>query len=530
MRRFSSYGPPNPKSHYFAPREELIDRVFRSLTGEGSMGNDYCLTVWAPRQTGKSWLMQQVLFRVRQSGNFLAIKVNLEDQKDKNSVPEILQGIARKIGEELGLEFEGIDNQETFQEIFKRGVLTKPLVLLLDEFDALPEEAINSIVSTFRNIYMNRLDQMDVPYDEKRYLLHAVALIGVRSVLGVENVKGSPFNIQQSFHIPNLTFDEVEGMFRWYERESGQAVESGVVRRLYDEVKGQPGLVGWFGELLTDTYNQDTAAPITMDDFDEVYAAATYTLPNNNILNIISKVSAPPYRQWVLELFKTGVRIPFRYDDKETGFLYMNGVVGLEKAGRTEYFIRFSSPFVQKRLFNFFANELFGYLGQLVEPFEKLDNVVGETELNIPGIIGYYGRYLSRNRHWLLKDVPRRKDLRIYEAIFHFNLYKYLAEFLGPRGGKVVPEFPTGNGKVDLVVRYQERMYALELKSFAQESAYKDSLTQAAEYARQLKLGEIFLVFFVEAVDEDTRRKYEIPYCHESSGVTVTPLFVVTGE
>jgi hypothetical protein len=36
-----------------------------------------------------------------------------------------------------------------------------------------------------------------------------MALIGVRAVLGVENVKGSPFNVQRSVHIPNLTHDEV---------------------------------------------------------------------------------------------------------------------------------------------------------------------------------------------------------------------------------------------------------------------------------------------------------------------------------
>ena len=52
--------------------------------------------------------------------------------------------------------------------------------------------------------------------EEKDYLLHGLALIGVRAVLGVENVKGSPFNVQRSLHIPNLTHDEVVYLFDCY--------------------------------------------------------------------------------------------------------------------------------------------------------------------------------------------------------------------------------------------------------------------------------------------------------------------------
>ena len=98
--------------------------------------------------------------------------------------------------------------------------------------------------------------------EQKTYLLHAVALIGVRSVLGIENQKGSPFNVQRSVHIPNLTFEEVEEMFKWYEKESGQVVEDEVLHALYDEMRGQPGLTCWFGELLTEMYNTIPGGPL----------------------------------------------------------------------------------------------------------------------------------------------------------------------------------------------------------------------------------------------------------------------------
>lgn len=528
MRRFSSYGPIDNEEHYHAPREALIEKAYTQLVGYNPQKGGHYITVWAPRQTGKSWLMQQIFLRLQQEPRFQVIQINLEHLKHKGSAAEIISKIAREIGEQLDKNFDGIDEPDKFQEIFKKGVLDKPLILILDEFDALLEEAINGLVGIFRNIYNRRLYEVNKSTEEKSYLLHGVALVGIRSVVGVENKKGSPFNVQRSLHIPNLTHEEVKGMFRWYERESAQKVEDAVIDRIFYETNGQPGLTCWFGELLTETYNQKRDRPIGAANFEEVYAAATYTLPNNNILNIISKVKDSPYREWVLDLFKTDEKVNFRFDDREIGYLYMNGVIDTEKVGRTDYYVRFSSPFVQKRLFNYFSNELFDYLGRLVEPFEKLDDVVGEAALNVRNLLKCYNRYLARNRDWLLKDAPRRKDLRVFEAVFHFNLYMYLIEFLKSRGGRVYPEFPTGNGKVDLIVHYKGRVYGLELKSFTHESAYKGALYQTAKYGKQLELSEMFLVLFVEYIDNKSREQYERDYLDKETGVTVKPIFVET--
>ena len=104
-------------------------------------------------------------------------------------------------------------------------------------------------------------------------------------MIGVENTTGSPFNIQRSLNIPNLSFDEVEYMFKWYEKETKQKIDPKVICKLYDELNGQPGLISWFGELLTETYNKEADKPITLDGFTYVFRLACHALPNNNILN-----------------------------------------------------------------------------------------------------------------------------------------------------------------------------------------------------------------------------------------------------
>ncbi|MEZ4527342.1 MAG: hypothetical protein R2941_15595 [Desulfobacterales bacterium] len=61
----------------------------------------------------------------------------------------------------------------------------------------------------------------------------------------------------------------------------------------------------------------------------------------------------------------------FGYDKTLLNFLYLNGVTDIEKSGEN-MFVRFSSPFVQKRLFNYFSNELFDETGELYQPVADL--------------------------------------------------------------------------------------------------------------------------------------------------------------
>jgi len=106
----------------------------------------------------------------------------------------------------------------------------------------------------------------------------------------------------------------------------------------------------------------------------------------------------------------------------------------------------------------------------------------------------------------------------------------YLQQFLRSRGGRVYPEFPTGNGKVDLFIHYRKQIYALEIKSFGDQATYRKSLVQAAAYGQKLQLADIWLVLFVAYVDEVNRQKYEVLYEDAQSGVTVRPVFVETGS
>ena len=529
MRTFSSYGPIKVNQHIYAPRTTLIDFACQQLIGEVGEEDGHYITVWAPRQTGKTWLMQQVMERLRTQGDFEVAILTMQFAKNMHDAKAVLKVLTDGLRGWFRRDFPTLDSFADFPALFTNRWFSKPLILILDEFDALDESIINEFAVQFRSIYTQRSNESDRPSADKHYLLHGLALIGVRSVLGIENVSGSPFNVQRSLRVPNLTQDEVSGMFRWYEEESGQVVEPAVVERLFAETRGQPGLTGWLGELVTQKFNTAPTQPLTMAVFEEAYTAAIQILPNNNILNIISKAKQEPYQEIVLEFFKVGRKVPFTFDNPHLSYLYLNGVIDFEQEDK-KYYVRFACPFVQKRLFNYFANDLFRYLGGLHDPFEDLSHIINAQGLHIRNLMQLYERYLQKNRHWLFKDAPRRStDLRIFEAVYHFNLFMYLSRFLENHRGQVTPEFPTGNGKLDLLVQYAGQRYGLEGKSFADQTEYQRSLRQAADYGRQLGLTTMSLLLFVEAVDEQNRQKYEAPYQDPATGVRVEPTFVATG-
>jgi hypothetical protein len=95
MRRFSSYGPIDTEAHYYTPRKKLIERAYTQLMGENTKKDGHYITVWAPRQCGKTWVMQQVLFRLQKDSRFDVLKINLEHLKyetDARVYPEFPTG------------------------------------------------------------------------------------------------------------------------------------------------------------------------------------------------------------------------------------------------------------------------------------------------------------------------------------------------------------------------------------------------------------------------------------------------------
>jgi len=114
MRKFSSYGPPNNKLHYYAPRETLITNAIMQLKGELPDEGGHYMTIWAPRQTGKTWIMREVFLKLQQETQFDVVILGLQfldGVTDVNRVAQLNKKVGRRSNQMwlnvFGLNFKG---------------------------------------------------------------------------------------------------------------------------------------------------------------------------------------------------------------------------------------------------------------------------------------------------------------------------------------------------------------------------------------------------------------------------------------
>ncbi len=514
MRRFHSYGPVDCEEHFCISRTHLVNVCVRRLVGNEEKSGHY-FTIWAPRQNGKTWLMRQAIQRImaEHGDRFAVQRLSLGGLREATSqsptgssgiesVPLAMEKLLRR---DLPNSPGPIKDWQDFAGLFAKegGLWDRPLILLIDEVDTLAPDLLDMMVAQFRELYLNR---------ESNYL-HGLALVGVRAVLGVDSPRGSPFNVQRSLRVPNFDREEVADLFDQYQSESGQIVEAAVAEKVYEATRGQPGLVCWFGELLTETYNPGADNPIDSGVFQWAYHKALYAEPNNTILNLIQKARGP-HRDRVVELFSRS-DMAFSFDRDWCAYLYQNGIVApdtvFNQKGDPLEVCRFSAPFIQERLYNALTDDLVGERLPILalSPLDDLADVFSGPELDLPALLIRYKDYLKRLKDkgmnpW--KDQPRRSDLHLTEAVGHFHLYAWLKEAVEDQC-VVSPEFPTGNGKVDLHLRCGEKRGVIEVKSFKSRAMAQSAGKQAAGYGRRMGLSAVVLALFVPVEDEDVLEK-----------------------
>ncbi|GAB6057137.1 hypothetical protein [Desulfonatronum parangueonense] len=144
-----------------------------------------------------------------------------------------------------------------------------------------------------------------------------------------------------------------------------------------------------------------------------------------------------------------------------------------------------------------------------MEPLDELDDVFGGPNLDLPALLERYKGYLRRLASKGLnpwQNQPRRGDLHYTEAVGHFHLYFWLCNAVGRRC-VISPEFPTGNGRVDLHLKCGEQSGVIEVKSFVDMAMLRQSIQQAAGYAGKLGMKAISVALFVPVEDESVLAK-----------------------
>ncbi|MCP4152920.1 MAG: hypothetical protein GY757_34630, partial [bacterium] len=120
MRRFSSYGPINRKTEYYAPREELIDKAYTRLTGANTDEGGHYITVWGPRQRGKTWIMQQMGQKIKEKGQLEFAFFSMEPLKDQTAATAVIKTFCKELARKTKKKLPLIETWEDLPALFTK--------------------------------------------------------------------------------------------------------------------------------------------------------------------------------------------------------------------------------------------------------------------------------------------------------------------------------------------------------------------------------------------------------------------------
>ncbi len=257
MRRFETQGRVYPEHNYFVPRtSEVKDFIARAKAGR-------YIVLFAPRQTGKTTFFRLALDELAHNdATYLPIYLNFEVYEDctpsdfygglaediHEKIVEVFQTQGEALPETLThfLENAQLTDQLSMRRFFRelaRFLKDRRVVLIIDEFDAIPRGALKGFLRWLRDTYLSG----------KTRCPHSVCLVGVKSIMQLDYDRSiSPFNIQDEFHLPNFTLEQVCELLSQYTDEVGQAFASEVITSLYKQTAGQPFLVNRIAQILTE--------------------------------------------------------------------------------------------------------------------------------------------------------------------------------------------------------------------------------------------------------------------------------------
>ena len=350
----------------------------------------------------------------------------------------------------------------------------KKIVLVIDEFEDIPDGVMGEILHSFRKIY----------HRKQFYALHSVILVGVSTLseLIVAGSSSSPFNVSDELKISYFTFDETNALIRQYVQESGQIFEADVIQAIYDNTQGQPGLICALCHHLI-AEKSDHTQPIVMADFYKTLNHFLTKRLDKNILNIVHK--AREKKDFMLRVLFGNTPTPFTVDDPTISYLQAHGVIH-----DVEGFVDIPVPLYSKRLITAFRPSINGETLHYFTGLESFTAYVTDDGLNLHAMLRKYRDYVRR-RGFRAFDTKQLK-----EGAWYYSLDGFINFAIQGLGGDTLIEVPSGRGRTDIFIHYRDRKYVIETKIYTDESYFENGKYQLADYLEAEQLDEGYYVVF----------------------------------
>ena len=535
MRRFGTQGPVNPQEHYVVSRtEEIADFINRVEEGK-------YIVLFAPRQTGKTTFFQDALAAlvagsasVEQPIDYFPIQLNFDVCKNltlstfyeylyeqmREEIETVFQGRGCVPSEALRGFLEGttLTNHLSMMRFFKRFArfldaehAGQQVVIVIDEFDGIPQVALSDFLHTLRHIYIAG----------KPRCPHSVGIIGVKSIAQLNYDRSiSPFNIQDEFHLPNFTLEQVHELLGQYTDEVGQVFVPEVIASIHKQTAGQPFLVSRFAQILTEELDIPKSGPITMAHFSKAHAQLLEE-DNVNFTHLLTNIQKDPrFENLLMRIMARDEGVDFNLRSDIISELATYGVIARGADGMCEIV----NPIYLYCILQAFKAVVNGLEDEYLSEENRegfLDYLTLAGQINMELLLDNFRDFIARTGFRILQvpDTPQ-------ESVGRHLLLAYLDQFVKIIDGFMYIEVQTGRGRMDIIIIHNQKKYIVETKIWRGDSRYQAGKKQLAAYLKSEGAIEGYYIVFdhreepeprveTETIEELTIRSYLIPVMQE---------------
>ncbi|MDR1003957.1 MAG: ATP-binding protein [Prevotellaceae bacterium] len=234
----------------------------------------------APRQTGKTSCLLALRDYLNKQGDYYAVYANVEggqayrnekEEVTRNVVSNLCDGLSLIIGNELPNLIRKETIAQTADSALLSGYLSRlsqaldrPLVVFIDEIDALVGDSLVSVLRQIRSGY----DKRPAAFPQSIVLCGIRDVRDYRIVLSNQDIitGGSAFNIKaKSLRLGNFSQAEIHELYMQHTQATGQVFDEACFPLIWEATEGQPWLVNALGYEVTQEMkeNRDRSIRIT---------------------------------------------------------------------------------------------------------------------------------------------------------------------------------------------------------------------------------------------------------------------------
>jgi hypothetical protein len=511
-RWFNTAGPCQADIHYVLPPTLRLPGLER-LIGQRSY-----FVIHAPRQVGKTTAMLALAKQLTDSGQYTAVMVSVEVgapfSQDIGGAEDAILGAWRdNISFRLPPELQPPDwtSIESGQKIRAAlqawaQVSPRPLVIFIDEIDALQDQALISILRQLRDAYPNRPQAFP----------QSVGLIGLRDVRDYKVAAGgsdrlntsSPFNIKvRSLTLRNFNAEEVAELYAQHTEDTGQVFTPEATALAFELTQGQPWLVNALAKEIVEELVTDESSAITANHILE--AKEILIQRQDTHLDSLAERLRENRVKVIIEPILAGQELPESSND-DRQYLVDLGLLKRDPAGG----LVIANPIYREVLPRVLAQG----------PQDSLP-IISPSWLNPRGELMTDALLQAFLAFWLQHGEPLLKSASYPEIAPHLVLMAFLHRVING-GGTLEREYAIGRDRMDLCLRYGEVTLGIELKVWRPKKAdpLSKGLEQLDGYLARLGQDSGWLVIFDRrdnAPELEERLKTEIYTTQMGRSVTV---------